>query len=243
MDDIVLRQLKDSNCRNKSEIRKYWTAQDKTNKRFDVYEVNTEEPIEELLREIKTVDPKYHKRVEDLINKLWTNPCDDSYINTEFKNYDYDNYLIPEATHRDQSYEIDEQQVWSKDIFGRNILLYKYDTINYVITVFSVLGHGEIETEETKSYLSEEVNTKLFSEGTMSAKEQWLKEHPLPKVLQDYKMPIFLKDNEVSPLTNQQKELMRKAFQLQYEKKLVLKEIPFPTKQEFERLGIKGTFI
>lgn len=241
MEFDIKQLLKDSNCRNRNKVREAWASQDK--EYHYVYAVEKTPDVEDLLIEIEKIDPKYFKRVNYLINDLWVHPCCDSYKSLDFKNYNYEEYLIPEATHRDKDYEIDEAEVWSKDIFGRNRLLYRYYKNTDIIEVFSILGHGEYTEEESKSYLSEEVNTKLFSESTMSAKEQWLKEHPLPKVLQDYKMPIFLRDNEVSPLTNQQKELMKKAFQYQYREKPILKEKSFPTKQEFESLGIKGTFI
>lgn len=157
----------------------------------------------------------------------------------------YSGYHRPQATHCFN--DSDNVLVYTKDInFGMR-LRYLVDPDEQTIYLLFCIGHNPEERERLRNmsltYLSTETNTKLFSEGTMSAKEQWLKEHPLPKVLQDYKMPIFLKDNEVSPLTNQQKELMKKAFQYQYMKKPILKEKSFPTKQEFESLGIKGTFI
>lgn len=193
---------------------------------YDLYLFPLIDPTREIFQLLYQKDPK------ELI------------INVNKLNYTYTGYDRPEATH---CFESDGILVFTKDInFGMR-LRYTVDFDNKIVYPLFCIGHNPEERERLRNmsltYLSTETNTKLFSEGTMSAKEQWLKEHPLPKVLQDYKMPIFLKDNEVSPLTNRQKELMKKAFQYQYKRKPILKEKSFPTKQEFESLGIKGTFI
>lgn len=242
----------------KRQIPKYWY------RRFNKYKGGFEKGFNAkdytidksiILEELQSKPVDYQAKVNRLIDMILDYPKVDPITELQPSTYSYTGFDVPQITHLVlKELNRDYFEVWSKDIDYDNRLgyiIWKFDLETKkpkkVITVFNIsehISHKLLDIMHFSDYFLEDSQRAFSTTERLSAKDTWLKEHShLPKRVQEYIMPIFLKDEEVSPLSKETLEAMDRAQKYNYSDKKPIKVMPPIDRSELLRNNIQGTLI